>query len=338
MKITSLSRWLNWRWIGPIAVVLVILWAGPGAIWDILRNINLAIFAMALLLAFPIAAVKGVRWHMMLAGHDASPGLRHATGIYAMGMTLAAVTPGHLGDFVKIVPMTRSGCSVSRAIAFNIFDRVLDVGAIVVTACAGMAWYFADTFQNQLKTIALVGIAILAVTLLFFAKHRAILRGLLRLAPKKYATLLQDAWNDIVSAVTDMPGRSLVAIVLTTAAFWIGWYLEVHICANALGLKIPFLYLSACIAIATMASFVPITVAGAGTRDAVFIVLLGYIGLQQQQSIALSTLLLVVFVLNSIVFYLVSILCGHPPISKHDLESAQQASSHADPATSPQNE
>ena len=75
-------------------------------------------------------------------------------------------------------------------------------------------------------------------------------------------------------------------------------------------LDIPFIYLSACATVATVLSLLPITVAGVGTRDAVFILLLGQIGIARQESLALSTLALAVFLINCVIFYIISAVFG----------------------------
>ena len=52
----------------------------------------------------------------------------------------------------------------------------------------------------------------------------------------------------------------------------------------------------------------PITVAGAGTRDAVFILLLGQVGIARQQSLAFSSLVLATYLVNCVVFYAISVI------------------------------
>ena len=76
----------------------------------------------------------------------------------------------------------------------------------------------------------------------------------------------------------------------------------------SLGLDISYIYLSACATVATGLSLLPITIAGVGTRDAVFIVLLGQIGIARQESLALSSLALAVFLVNCAIFYIISVV------------------------------
>ena len=75
----------------------------------------------------------------------------------------------------------------------------------------------------------------------------------------------------------------------------------------------------------------PITVAGVGTRDAILVLLLGRIGISRQGSVALSSLVLAVFVANCVVFYLISAALGGPGAPQAPVEpspspnEAQQA-------------
>jgi uncharacterized membrane protein YbhN (UPF0104 family) len=74
----------------------------------------------------------------------------------------------------------------------------------------------------------------------------------------------------------------------------------------ALEFDVSFVYFSACAVIAMVFSLLPITVAGVGTRDAAFILLLGQIEIARQESLALSSLILAIFLVNCGVLYLIS--------------------------------
>ena len=98
--------------------------------------------------------------------------------------------------------------------------------------------------------------------------------------------------------------------MLWTVVFWLVQFYAIYLCGLALALDISFVYLSACAAVGMVLSLLPITVAGVGTRDAVYILLLGQIGIARQQSLALSGLVLAVFLSNCVVFYIISAVLG----------------------------
>jgi len=310
MKNATLKKVLSWRLIGPAAVVAAVFWAGPAEIWAVLSGARLPVVAGAMLLAVPLAVIKGIRWRLVLKVYeiDLPPG--ESTAMYAMGMTMAAVTPGHLGDFVKVLALTDRGHGLGRSVAANVVDRLLDVGFVLAIGYAGM-WYFSQHFSARLRIAGLAFAAVLVVLVVLAARLHWVRAAAMRLVPSRFRAALAASWDETVSGLWRHGHQRSALLLVLTAGFWAVQFSAAYLCAAAIGLDVPFVYLSACLAVVTVASFVPITVAGAGTRDAILLVLLGQIGVARERSLALAGLILATFVSNCAVFYLIS-LTGRP--------------------------
>jgi uncharacterized protein (TIRG00374 family) len=300
---------LSWRLIGPFVLVAAVWWAGPSRVWAVLAGTRWAFFAAALSLAFPLALGKGTRWRVLLRGYRIHLRFNEAVGMYAMGMTMAGVTPGRLGDFVKVFPLVRRGHGIGRAVFCSIVDRLIDMAFIVLAGCASF-FYIAPLLSAPFRTLSLL--AAIGIVVLAFSKRWLPLarRAVLRLAPVRHHDAVSEFWSEMVSGSFVWHGRRAATISSLTVGAWGVQCATAFLCAQALNLPVSFLYLSACLAIATVASFLPITVAGVGTRDAVFLGLLQPAGLSRQEILALSSLLLAVFLCNCILFYLISIVFG----------------------------
>ena len=326
----SWARFLSWRLIGPAVVVAVVIWSGPERVWSELSRADLPYVLGAIALAIPLALIKGLRWQLLL--RRGVIGFGESTGMYAMGMSMAAVTPGHLGDFVKVATLMKRGMAMGSAIAYNVVDRLLDVIALLAVGYLGTIWV-GNRLAGDFAGVHVSLIAVAAALAVGVALRRVIVGFLMeRLVPRRHREAVRASLREVVSGLRQTRLPTVALIVGLTAGFWMVQFWAGWLCARALGMDVPFWYLSACIAVATVASFVPITVAGAGTRDAVFIVLLGQIGFGEAQVVALSGLVLAVFVANIGVFYLVSLLCPGTVVAS-DLASVDAGSMDADAAT-----
>lgn len=305
MKLNKLKKLLSWRLIGPLAVILVFWWAGPVKIVSILAGTNWKLMGIAVSLAIPLALIKGLRWKLLLNGEKIQIGFNECTSMYSMGMTMAAVTPGRVGDFIKVLPLMQKGCNVGKAVACNIIDRLLDVGVILLVGYLGM-WYFSQYFAHQLFIVNLTAVAILCLIVVLIFRRHLIKRLAIKVVPKKHRQAVRESWKEVVKGLIGQGGKLLVWLFLCTIFFWMIQFSAAFLCAKAIGIDIPFIYFCACIAVVTVASFMPITVAGAGTRDAILIVLLAQIGTERQESVAISSLILVVYVLNCAIFFIIS--------------------------------
>ncbi len=129
-----------------------------------------------------------------------------------------------------------------------------------------------------------------------------------KLIPSQYQPAARESWNEIVGGFWRNPLGRLLSLGFWTIVFWCVWFCAMYLCTVALELEVPFIYMGACAAMAMVISLLPITVAGVGTRDAAFILLLGQIGIERQESLALSALILAVFLVNCVVLYVISVV------------------------------
>ncbi|MCA9256832.1 MAG: flippase-like domain-containing protein, partial [Phycisphaerales bacterium] len=285
----------------------------PRDIWRTLWGADLRLVALSLSLTIPMAQLKGARWRAIVGSYGLRLSLGEAVSMHAMGMVMAAVTPGRVGDFAKIVPLVNRGWTRRRAIACSALDRLWDVAFILLIGYAAM-WYFSSIFLSQILMASIFAAATLIVGALVVAYRRPIGRWLVRRLPEKQGTLAGDLWTEFQTGFVKHPAPRSALIVLTTAACWPIYFLAVYLCARAVDVHVPYVYMCACVATATALSFLPITVAGAGTRDAVFILLLGRIGAERPESLAVSSIVLAMFLANALIFWAIWILLRPAPV------------------------
>ena len=307
MKFKRLQKIPLWHLIGPVVVVAAIWWAGPAKVWAVLSNVNLRFVVAAVALAVPLAIIKGIRWQILLHSYDVELTFHESASMYATGMVLSAVTPGRVGDMVKIVMLIKKGCSIGKAIASNIFDRLFDVAFVLFAGYGGM-WYFSRNFTSQLQIVNIIFIIVLVLLIVFALKRHLIKKLAIKLIPGQYRPAAVESWNEIIGSLLKNKARRIFWLVVWTILFWLVQFYAIYLCSLAVQVDISFIYLTACAAVAMVLSLLPITVAGVGTRDATYILLLGQIGIAQQQSLALSGLVLAVFLANCVVFYLISVI------------------------------
>jgi uncharacterized membrane protein YbhN (UPF0104 family) len=141
----------------------------------------------AAILALPMALLKGARWKSLLNGQGIEITFREGTSSYSRAMVMAAVTPGRVGDFVKVFPLLEKGCGLGAAVAYNVIDRLLDVGFVLLTGYAGM-WYFYHCFAEQLWFVNLAVLAGLVFGLAVALNKRFIKRAVMKLVPARHRT------------------------------------------------------------------------------------------------------------------------------------------------------
>jgi len=284
MKFKRLGKVPLWRLIGPVIVVAAIWWAGPGKVWGVLSIADVRVVAVVLLLSIPMVTIKAVRWRILLRCYDIELSFRDSVSMYATGIVFSTVTPGRVGDMVKILMLVKRGCSAGKAIACNVLDRLFDVTLIVIAGYAGM-WYFSGQFGAHLRVVNIIIVIVVGLLVVFVLKRHLIKKMAIKLIPAQYEATARESWNEIVGGFWRNPVGQLLSLGFWTVVFWGVYFCAMYLCAVALELDVSFIYMSACAVIAMLFSLLPITVAGIGTRDATFILLLGQIGIERQSGI-----------------------------------------------------
>jgi uncharacterized protein (TIRG00374 family) len=300
--VSFLKRWLSWRLIGPCAVTVAILLAGPQRVWSIVSGLDIWTMAAASAMAIPVALARGLRWSLLLKQSPSPLGFSDATAINAMSMTLAAVTPARAGELARVVAMNRRGTPFSIAMAYTVLDRLFDLSFILVAGYAAL-W----SLSKHVGYIHIVagGLLLLGLTLLAF---RAVIgRLVLQLIPASKRPALLRLRDELTSALRGHRPTTIAAVVLLTAAGWGLQFSSVWLAGRALGLELPFLYVCAVACLVSLSGLLPITIAGAGTRDALFLVFFAPLGLAPAQCLAYAGTAMVLFLFYCIVFYATSV-------------------------------
>jgi len=99
-------------------------------------------------------------------------------------------------------------------------------------------------------------------------------------------------WLPAVALQPRVGARAATACAALTIASWAITCLAAWLYARSLGLPVGYLEMAALAALCSIVGSLPISIAGAGTRDATLLLALGPLGATRPEAVALSALLL----------------------------------------------
>jgi len=122
------------------AVVVVVVWRlDLGAVWDVLREVDVGWAALAVLLNLPIAVLIGGRSRLVLRrlGYELHGSLLLSTAI--LGYVLGSVTPAGAGDFLRAKLLRdRARVAVNHGVALVAFERATSFFLLTLTTGASL--------------------------------------------------------------------------------------------------------------------------------------------------------------------------------------------------------
>ncbi len=284
----------GWRLIGVVLLVLVLWRVGAAELFGALINVDPLAFIAAAVLATAVLIVRSIRWRILCESLDIHLSMGEAVRLYLLATFFASITPGRIGDLAKAyyVRDRREQGGLAAGIATVVYDRVLDlgqIGALSLGAIVILPW-----------VPAAVGPPLVLAALLGFVAGtvwRPTREGLLA-RPLNWA-LRRLPGADGETPAAPLARHVLAAQALTTASL-VGVAGASVVLARGLSITASAWSLSVLAALGTVIGLIPITVLGIGTRDALYVAAAPYLGATAESMLALSLLLLAMYMLNTV--------------------------------------
>lgn len=277
------------RWVVGIGILAVIAtnieFDRLGRIWRPMLLLYLAGGAAVLVAA---QLVSAARWKVLLLEDDVM--WRYLVRLYLIGNFFSAFLPTSVGgDAVRAGALAQDGVSLKRSVASVLFDRILGVAGMVPLFAVGALLVAADPTMvlGRLSWEASPGQVVGggATALLLAAGAAVYFRERLLARITQFGDELRD--------LAGSKGKLALVLglgVLVQAMYILAW----GILAPATGLEIGWAMLLFAVPVVSVAAMLPVSIAGLGVREGVWIVLLGG-GFATADVVAFSLLYFVAF-------------------------------------------
>ncbi len=213
-----------------------------------------------------VYAIKSLRWHLLNRAFGITTSWRRSLVFYLSAGFLSVITPGRLGEFAKVYFLKRShGIDLASATSSVIMDRIWDV--LVLSLAAGLSMLL---FLNDIGWVA-----ILFIVLLFMASLGMILIPKLIFYPVLLGIRRFPRLRRRLEEVFHLWSRKrfsqfVISLTITALAFIMLAAIPVLFSGHT---PYPVSIRSGIgvISVSNILSFIPITIAGFGTRELVFV-------------------------------------------------------------------
>jgi uncharacterized membrane protein YbhN (UPF0104 family) len=228
------------------------------------------------------ATTRAVRWWILLRGmgiHTPFLDVFHHSWV---GASLGLLTPGKLGELSRAAYLVEKDESWVNATYSVIVDRLLDVLTLALFSLWGLrVWMAQGNGQPSRKWLILPVLVILLAGFLLLQRRLA---GLIQAA-----TLSMPSHGAILGAF----GFSAVTFLCLAA--------RVYALALAAGWAPSWWAFLGLVSLAFLVMTLPVSILNIGTRDLAFLFFFGYLGLDKTTAIAISSLLLLVVIVQTLV-------------------------------------
>jgi uncharacterized protein (TIRG00374 family) len=283
--------------IGLILLTVILYHVDLEEVWRQLKLSDPVLLSAAIILIVPQVALRAFRWQKMLSRQAIHCPFRYALSFYFASIYIGLLTPGRLGEVAKAFFLKQRGwASISQALPSVIADRCLDLYCLMMVALISL-YPLGLGFQSRMTT-GLICIAVaLSPWLLLYHWQSSGRVGMLR---KIISNLLSKKRGEAFASFSQNAGQLLSCqiaylLIVTVASYGI-YFLQTFFIARAIGLGLDYLTVAMVVSIAILVGFIPVTIAGLGTREAVFIFLLGRFGISPASALSFAFLYNLVYI------------------------------------------
>jgi len=230
--------------------------------------------------------IKSLRW--MLINRTFGIHISYGTTLifFLVSGFLSVITPGRLGEFAKICFIKRkTGVSGLVATSTVVLDRVWDVLILTLLGGIGVLLIFGG-FQIDAVTLILI-------CTLFFLALAIILFPSLVFVPLKYVTRKKENLQQDIDRVYSDWKKNVRQLFLpgflTTLFAFFALALIPLIFTSSLEQEVGIVPAVSAVSISNMLAFLPVTVAGFGTRELVFSEIWKMLSYSAESAITIST-------------------------------------------------
>lgn len=298
----------SWKWAirfsGLIILAIILFNIDIPATYQILLNTNWILLITGLFLVFPQICMRAWRWHILMRMQQIEYSWKDAVTAYFAGLFIGTITPGRLGDFIKVQYLRNEGYSFGKSFLSVLLDRCYDLAALMIVGYISII-FLIQQFSTKTFLISTIFVLIPVVGILLYflgiIKKENIERIMTLIAPDRYRSMISVTIHDFFNDLSQIKIGPLFKALMITGVIWVIYFIMSYCFALSLSLPISFFYLMACVSISAFITLLPLSISGIGTRDAVFILLFGYIGISSESAVAYSVLILLMYMMNGII-------------------------------------
>lgn len=293
------------RFIGFALLIVILLRIDWHYLWLSLKRVPIEYFFIAIPLFISTVWAKSVRWGYILKVQRIDLAAWETFTYYAASVFWGVVTPGRVGEAIKIYYLNRHGVTTGKATLSVILDRFFDLGFLLIFFAAGLL-VILNAFSWRFVVLILICIGLFLI--ISYKTKGKILKGtilsVLYFTPEKYKERVSVFFEDLVADLNSFSAANLLVLALYTVFTWVIYALPLFLLGRGIGLQVSPLVLVSAIWMAAAIAMLPISIGGVGTRDGFMIIYLGRAGVESNTAVLFSFMFLYMYLVNMLVGYL----------------------------------
>jgi len=250
--------------------------------------------------------LRASRWQVLSSVYSKYP-YRKAFQTYMIGIAFGSITPGKIGDVVKILDLKKeTGVSLKKALGLEVLDRVFDLLFLLVAGVLGLVAGYGLIAGAELN-FGLIGFAMVILVFLgVFMLHgssKFVYRMIHRfVVPERFKEDAKTAYSEFRGGIgAFVKSYRFYLVGILTIFSWLLIFIRPYFVAQAFGINIGWQAFVLFMPLVTIVELLPISIMGLGTREGTLVVLFSLIGVPGSTMVLISILLVLLSIVPQVI-------------------------------------
>lgn len=273
--------------IGLALFIIIISQINFEIVFNVLNKINSKYIIFYFILFFISLIIKVFRTYKCINLHNKDIKFIDIYGCVVDSVFYGFVTPGRLGEFSKAFKISTHGVSSFDAWEITLLERVVDLGLLFGVGATGILYFTLPSYVNFWAALefSLVYLTLFFLVLFYYSK-------IFYFANKKFGSNeLKIKFKAVESKKSKIIRlRYLIIIIPSSLLCLLLSFAQLWLISKSIDINIPIVFLGVSFSASTLASFLPVSIAGLGTREASYIYFFKKIGIDTDSAFIISML------------------------------------------------
>lgn len=286
--------------LGPLIFIYILFRIDYQLLSKEIRLLKWHFLIFAFVLTILEVTVRSFRWRIVLSSLGISISRISCIGLHWLGFFVGNITPGRLGEIIKVYFLKNKGHSVFRSFFSIVLDRVIDILVLLLFGFFIFLFFLKDIGLY----IVVVGIVLLLSVVFIFLLinpksfiHKTFGKFIRKIFSVDFDSYNRFTFGKFWQGIRGLKKREVLFFFIYLIIGWFLYFYPRYIIAKSLGLNLSFVDIFVISTVVAMVSILPISVAGIGTREAAMIYLFSLFGLNKEVAVLFSLLIFTIHII-----------------------------------------
>lgn len=296
--------------LGPLIFIYILSKIDYQILFEEIKLLKWYFLVLAFILLVLEIIIKSLRWQVILSSLDIVIPKINCLSLYWLGLFIGIITPGRLGELIKVYFLKNKGHHVFRSFFSIILDRTID---ILILLFFGLLIFF--FFLKDIGIyIIFFGLILLLVIIFIFLLidqrsylHKITGQLIQKIFPVDFKDYSRFTFHKFWQGIKSLKKSQVIYFFIYLIIGWFLYFLAKYVIALSLGVDLSFINIAMISILVAIVTILPISIAGLGTREAAVIYLFGLFDLTMEAALLFSLLIFTVDILTislGLIFYL----------------------------------